>query len=76
MWLSLVYLSVEAEKVDFKKNGTAITTAGPEYKRSTWNKMELNPCPPNSDSTHLQCPFSFELKQVAGYQEKYYFDLF
>ena len=75
MWLSLVYLSVEAEKVDFKKNGTAITTAAPKYKRSTWNKMELNPCLPNSDSTPtVRCPFSFELKQEAGYQEKYYFD--
>ena len=71
MWLSLVYLSVEAEKVDFKKNGTAITTAAPKYKRSTWNKMELNPCLPNSDSTPtVRCPFSFELKQEAGYQEK------
>lgn len=49
--------------------------AAPKYKRSTCNKMELNPCPPNSDSTPtVRCPFSFELKQVAGYQEKYYFD--
>lgn len=24
--------------------------ASPKYKRSTWNKMEPNPCPPSSDS--------------------------
>ena len=44
--LSLVYPSVEAEKVD-----KIACSTGPMYKTSTWNKMELNPCPANSDST-------------------------
>lgn len=35
-----------------------------------WNLTHV----PQIQIQHLQCLFSFELKQVAGYQEKYYFD--
>ena len=53
------------------ENDEIACIAGPTYKTSTWNKMELNPCPANSDSTPT-VSFFFELKQVAGYQEMWF----